>query len=110
MGFLATILRALAPVALEHGTPLLRDWWKARVAQPRTAPDTLQQLACDIEQLKGHAEQVDSNLGALNANLERLNSSLTAREERLRKWLLVLVIWNAVMTVGLLVGAFALRR
>jgi hypothetical protein len=110
MGFLATILRALAPIALEHGTPLLRDWWKARAAQPKTAPDTFQQLAGDIEQLKSHAEQVDSNLGALNANLERLNDGLTAREERLRRWLLVLAIWNVVTTLGLLLEAFAFRK
>jgi hypothetical protein len=33
------------------------------------------------------------------------------REERLRRWLLVLLIWNIVMTIGLVVLAvFALRR
>jgi len=110
MGFLASILRALAPVALEHGTPLLRDWWKARAGQPKSAPDPLQQLAGDIEQLKSHAEQVDSNLAGLNDNLERLNNGLTAREEKLRRWLLVLAIWNVATTLGLVIEAFAFRH
>lgn len=107
MGFLATILRALGPLALEHGTPMLRNWWKGRGAQPKADP--LQQLAGDVEQLKTHAEQVDSSLDGLNANLERLNSGLTAREEKLRKWLLLIFVWNIVLTAGLL-AIFFLHR
>src|SRR6516162_5043824 len=77
MGFLTSILRALAPLALEHGTPMLRDWWKARTGQPRIEP--LQQLTSDIAQLKAHAEQVDLILEGLNTNLEKLNHGFTAR-------------------------------
>ncbi|HEY6348609.1 MAG TPA: hypothetical protein VI636_04285 [Candidatus Angelobacter sp.] len=109
MGFLASILRALAPLALEHGTPALRNWWKGRSGQPKADP--LQQMTSDVEQLKVHAEQVDSNLESLNTNLEKLNRGLTAREERMRRWLLVLVVWNVAMTAGLvLLAVFPVRR
>jgi hypothetical protein len=110
MAFFASVLRALAPLALEHGTPVLRNWWNSRRGQ-QPKMDPIQQLAGDVDQLKTHAEQVDLNLDALNANLEKLNSGLTAREEKMRKWLLVLLIWNIVMTVGLvLLAVLFLRR
>lgn len=109
MAFFASILRALAPLALEHGTPMLRNWWKGRGGQPKTDP--VQQLASDVEQLKAHAEQVETNLGQLQSNLEDLNRGLTAREEKMRKWLLVLLAWNIAMTAGLLlVAVFILRH
>ena len=99
MAFLGSILRALAPLALEHGTPMLREWWKARGGQSRIDP--IQQVAGDVEQLKAHAEQVDATLNAVNVNLEKLNRGLTAREERQRKWLLALCVWNVALSVGL---------
>lgn len=109
MAFLGSILRALAPLALEHGTPMLRDWWKARAGQTRIDPS--QQMAADVDQLKAHAGQVDATLDALNTNLEKLNSGLTAREERQRKWLLALCFWNIALTVTVVVlAAFAIRH
>jgi len=90
---------------------MLRDWWKGRVAQPRSKTDQFQQLTADIEQLKAHAEQVDSNFDVLSAGLDTLNNGLTAREEKLRKWVLTLLLWNAAITLGLLaLAALALRR
>lgn len=109
MGFLGSILRALAPLALEHGTPALRSWWKGRSGQPKADP--MQQLTSDVEQLKAHAEQVDSSLDALSTNLENLNNGLSAREEKLRKWLLAMLVWNIAITVALVVlVVFVLRR
>ncbi|HLK52371.1 MAG TPA: hypothetical protein VKU42_02880 [Candidatus Angelobacter sp.] len=108
MAFFGSILRALAPLALEHGTPVLRNWWKAR---GQAKADPLQQLAGEMDQLKAHAEQVDSNLENLNTNLEKLNRGLTAREERMRRWLLVLIVWNVAMTAGLvLLAVFPVHR
>lgn len=101
MGFLASILRALGPLALEHGTPMLRDWWKGRTQQ-KAKTDPFQQLAIELDQLRVHAEQVDSALSTLSGNLEKLNDGLTAREEKMRKALLTLFIWNTVLTLGLL--------
>jgi len=107
MGWLSSILRALAPIAVEHGGQVLRDSLKARTAQNQaqpSAPDVVQQLASDVEQLKAYALQ-------LKSDLEILNAAIAAREERLRRWLLALVVWNIVMTVGLVVLAvLALRR
>ena len=107
MGWLSSILRALAPIAVEHGGQVLRDSLKARTAQNQaqpSAPDVVQQLASDVEQLKAYALQ-------LKSDLEILNAAIAAREERLRRWLLALVVWNIVMTVGLLVLAvLALRH
>jgi hypothetical protein len=105
MGWLTSILRMLAPIAVEHGGQVLRDSLKARQGQQQTAaPDVLQQLTLDVEQLKSYSLQ-------LKSDLDLLNNATAAREERLRKWLLALLIWNAVMTVGLIVLAVvALRR
>jgi hypothetical protein len=100
----------LAPIAVEHGGQVLRDSLKARAAQAKgqpdapAGPDQLQLLAADVDQLKGYALQ-------LKSDLETLNNVAAEREERLRRWLLALLIWNIVMTLGLLVLAvFALRR
>jgi peptidoglycan hydrolase CwlO-like protein len=61
-------------------------------------------LAADVDQLKAYSLE-------LKAEIETLNNAVAAREERLRKWLLALLVWNAVMTVGLIVLAVvALRR
>jgi len=103
MGWLSSILRALAPIAVEHGGQVLRDSLKARAGQnpgPTQPVDTdaIQQLASDVDQLKTYALQLKSDRDILNA-------AVAAREDRLRRWLLALVIWNVVMTVGLVVIA-----
>jgi hypothetical protein len=110
MAWLSSILRMLAPIAVEHGGNVLRDSLRSRAsqakAQPEAAPgpDPLQLLAADVDQLKGYVLQ-------LKSDLETLNNVAAEREERLRKWLLALLVWNIVMTVGLVVLAvFALRR
>ena len=110
MGWLSSILRMLAPIAVEHGGQVLRDSFRARAAQGQaqagaaSGPDPLQLLAADVDQLKGYALQ-------LKSDLETLNNVAAEREERLRKWLLALLVWNIVMTLGLVVLAvFALRR
>lgn len=108
MSFLGWIGRALGPIVLEHSLPLLRDWWKGRANQSRT--DQLQQLAGDVEQLRDHAEQVDANLITLNSNVEALNNGLTAREEKLRKWMLMLLIWNVAISLGLVMIAVLVFR
>ena len=70
----------------------------------RPGPDPLQLLAADVDQLKGYALQ-------LKSDLDLLNNAIAAREEKLRRWLLALLVWNIVMTLGLVVLAvFALRR
>ena len=102
MGWLTSILRMLAPIALEHGGQVLRHSLKSRTAQGQAqviapaGPDPLQLLASDVEQLKGYVLE-------LKSDLETLNNVAAAREERLRKWLLALLVWNIAMTVGLVV-------
>jgi hypothetical protein len=110
MGWLSSILRMLAPIAVEHGGQVLRDTLKSRAAQGQAqaegaaGPDPLLLLAADVDQLKRYALQ-------LKSELETLNNTAAEREERLRKWLLGLLVWNAVLTVGLvLLAVFALRR
>jgi hypothetical protein len=104
MGLLSWIGRTLAPIALEHGAPLVREWWKARLGQNKAVTDQLQQLADAVEQLQQHAARVD-------ADLDALNTAFTANENRLRKWVLTLLIWNACITVLLVVlASFALRH
>lgn len=97
MGWLAFLLQALAPIAVEHGGKALRDSMKSRAAQPKApaAPDPILQLADDVDQLKGYAAQ-------LKSDLDVLNQTVAAREEKLRKWLLALLLWNLAMTIGLI--------
>jgi len=88
MGWLSSILRALAPIAVEHGGQVLRDSLKARAGQSpgqtqAAAPDAIQQLASDVDQLKTYALQLKSDLDILNAAVaareDRLGVSISAR-------------------------------
>jgi hypothetical protein len=109
MGWLSSILRMLAPIAVEHGGNVLRDSLKARAAQGQAqasasaGPDPLQLLAADVDQIKGYVLQ-------LKSDLETLNNVAAGREERLRRWLLALLAWNIVMTIGLVVLAVVAWR
>jgi hypothetical protein len=105
MGWLSFILQALAPIAVEHGGKALRDSMKSRAAQPKAlpAPDPLQLLSADVDQLKGYAAQ-------LKSDLDVLNQAVAAREEKLRKWLLALLLWNIAMTAGLIALAVFYRH
>ena len=108
MGWLSSILRMLAPIAVEHGGQVLRESLKSRAqaqaqASASPGPDPLQLLAADVDQLKGFTLQ-------LKSDLEMLNNVAAEREERLRRWLVVLLAWNIVMTVGLVVLAVAAAR
>jgi hypothetical protein len=110
MGWLGSILRMLAPIAVEHGGNVLRDSLRSRAAQGQAStvapsgPDPVQLLAADVDQIKGYVLQ-------LKSDLETLNNVAAGREERLRRWLLALLVWNILMTIGLVVLAvFALRR
>jgi hypothetical protein len=58
----------------------------------------VQLLAAEVDQLKGYVLQ-------LKSDLETLNNVAAGREERLRRWLLALLVWNIVMTIGLVVIA-----
>lgn len=101
MGLLS-ILRALVPIALEHGGQVLRDSLRARAAQGQAGPD-FNQIAADVDQLKAYALE-------LKSEIETLNRAVAAREERLRKWLVALLIWNAAMTIAVVVLAVVVLR
>ena len=99
----------LAPIAVEHGGQVLRDSLKARAAQGKAqpeavpGPDPLQLLAADVDQIKGYVVQ-------LKSDFETLNNVAAEREERLRRWLLALLVWNVIMTIGLIVIAMVALR
>ena len=109
MGWLGSILRMLAPIAVEHGGNVLRDSLRSRAAQGQgqqgasSGPDPVQLLAADVDQLKGYVLQ-------LKSDLEVLSNVAAGREERLRRWLLALVVWNILMTLGLVVLAVVVLR
>jgi hypothetical protein len=109
MGWLGSILRMLAPIAVEHGGNVLRDSLKARAAQGQAqasasaGPDPVQLLAADVDQIKGYVVQ-------LKSDLETINNVAAEREERLRRWLLALLVWNILMTIGLVVLAVVASR
>jgi len=96
----------LAPIAVEHGGQVLRESLKSRASQSQTqtAADSIQQLASDLDQAKAY-------VALLRSDVDALNTAVAAREERLRKWLLALVVWNVVLTLGLVLAlVFALRH
>jgi hypothetical protein len=109
MGWLGSILRMLAPIAVEHGGNVLRDSLRSRAAQGQAStevsagPDPVQLLAADVDQIKGYVLQ-------LKSDLETLNNVAAGREERLRRWLLALLVWNILMTIGLVVLAMVALR
>lgn len=108
MGWITSILRMLAPIAVEHGGQVLREQLRSRAAaqaQPEapSGPDPLQLLAEDVDQLKSYSLQ-------LKSELVTLNQGIAEREDQLRKWLLALLIWNAVLTIGLVVLAILAPR
>ncbi|MCU1221405.1 MAG: hypothetical protein JWN42_2602 [Candidatus Angelobacter sp.] len=110
MGWLSSFLRVLAPIAVEHGGQVLRDSLKSRAVQGQaqqqgtsSGPDPLQLLAADVDQVKGYVLQ-------LKSDLEMLNNVAAGREERLRRWLLGLLVWNILMTLGLVVLALIALR
>ncbi len=107
MGWITSILRMLAPIAVEHGGQVLREQLRSRSAQAQpeapAGPDPLQLLAEDVDQLKSYSLQ-------LKSELVTLNQGIAEREDQLRKWLLALLIWNAVLTIGLVLTIFAFRR
>ena len=107
MGWITSILRMLAPIAVEHGGQVLREQLRSRAAQAQpeapTGPDPLQLLAEEVDQLKSYSLQ-------LKSELVTLNQGIAEREDQLRKWLLALLIWNAVLTIGLVVLAILALR
>ncbi len=103
MGWLTSILRALAPIAVEHGGQVLRDSLKARASQGQPAGPDLNQLAADVEQLKSYALE-------LKSEIETLNQTVAAREEWLRKWVVRLLIWNLLLMAALVVIAILALR
>jgi hypothetical protein len=83
-------------------------WLSSRTAQSQApagtpGPDPLQLLASDVDQLKAHSLQ-------LKADLEILNQGIAAREDRLRKWLLALLVWNVILTIGLVLAILVVRH
>jgi hypothetical protein len=98
----------LAPIAVEHGGNVLRDTLKSRAqaqtqASASAGPDPVQLLAADVDQIKGYVVQ-------LKSDFETLNNVAAEREERLRRWLLALLVWNILMTIGLVVLAVVALR
>jgi hypothetical protein len=97
---------------IAHAGANRRGAWRtglARHAQTQTqasapsGPDPLQLLAADVDQIKGYVVQ-------LKSDLETLNNVAAGREERLRRWLLALLVWNILMTIGLIVLAVVALR
>jgi hypothetical protein len=106
-GFLSTLLRMLAPIAVEHGGQVLRDRLKTGSAGNRTPQlievDRVQQVADQVELLRGATAE-------LKAELDLIASDLEQRASRQRGWIIALVVWNVTLTIALLVAVILLRR
>jgi hypothetical protein len=97
----------LAPIAVEHGGQVLRDRIKSGAAA-RRAPqlvevDRIQQVADDVELLRGATAE-------LKAELDLIARGLEVRADRQRAWIMALVAWNVVLTIALIVAVILLRR
>ena len=86
--------------ATHSGLAPLKD--RGKRVRP-SGPDPVQLLAADVDQIKGYVLQ-------LKSDLETLNNVAAGREERLRRWLLALLIWNILLTIGLAVFAVVALR
>jgi hypothetical protein len=106
-GFLATILRMLAPIAVEHGGQVLRDRFRAGSAASKTPQlidvDRIQQVADDVALLRGATAE-------LKAEMDLITDHLASRTDRQRVWIIALVAWNAALTIALVVTVILLRR
>lgn len=106
-GFLSTILRMLAPIAVEHGGQVLRERYKART-QTRLEPeaievDRVQQVADDVSLLRGAVAE-------LKSEMDLMVDDLTCRIDRQRVWIIALVASNAAIAIALVVAVIVLRR
>ena len=106
-GLLSSLLRMLAPIAVEHGGQMLRDRIKSGAAARKTPllieVDRIQQVADDVELLRGATAE-------LKAELDLIAGDLTFRASQQRVWIIVLVAWNAILTIALVVAVILLRR
>ena len=106
-GLLSFVLRALAPIAVEHGGQVLRDRVRARIASGKTPPqlevDRLQQVAEDVQILR-------EALGEIKAEMDDVTAELAGRANLQRTWIIVMLAWNVVVTAGLIVAVVVLRR
>jgi hypothetical protein len=106
-GFLSTILRMLAPIAVEHGGQVLRDRYKSRLQAGREPEaievDRVQQVADDVSLLRGAVAE-------LKSEMDLMVDDMAIRANRQRAWIIALVAWNAVITIALLVTVIILRR
>jgi len=106
-GFLSTLLRMLAPIAVEHGGQVLRDRLKAGSGANKTPQlidvDRIQQVADHVEILRGATAE-------LKAEMELIASDLEERARRQRAWIIALVAWNVSLTIALITAIIVLRR
>lgn len=105
-GFLSALLRFLAPIAVEHGGKVLHEQIKSR--STRKTPqlvevDRIQQVAANVELLRGATAEI-------KADLDRITGDLEFRANRQRAWIIVLVGWNVALTIALVVTVVLLRR
>ena len=102
-------MRALSSCRAAAGARLIvyRNRIKSNAAARKTPQlvevDRIQQVADDVELLRGATAEI-------KAELDRIAGDLEFRANRQRAWIIVLVGWNVALTIALVVAVILLRR
>ena len=111
-GLLADIAKALAPHAAPHVAKGIVDAAKERIGPlnaGKRAEETSAELGRQVSALQDRLSAAEDRAAAAEARTLAAESELSTQQEQFRKWLIVLLSWNAVVTI-LLIVLFFLRK
>jgi len=111
-GLLADIARVLAPHAAPHVAKGIVNVAKDRIGPSnasKRAEETSAELGRQISTLQERLSAAEDRAAAAEARTIAGEAELAAQQEQFRKWLIVLLSWNVVMTIVVIV-LFFLRK
>ena len=111
-GLLADIAKALAPHAAPHVAKGIMDAAKDRIGPSnatKLAEETSAELGRQISALQDRLSAAEDRAAAAEARTLATEAELAAQQEQFRKWIIMLLSWNAVVTI-LLIVLFFLRK
>ncbi|PYP85813.1 MAG: hypothetical protein DMG65_19945 [Candidatus Angelobacter sp. Gp1-AA117] len=111
-GLLADIAKALAPHAAPHVAKGVVSIAKDRMGNSggsRRAEETATELGRQVVALQDRLSAVEDRAAAAEARTLAAEAELAAQHEQFKKWLIVLLGWNALLTI-LLIALFFFRK
>ena len=111
-GLLADIARVLAPHAAPHVAKGIVNVAKDRIgpsSASKRAEETAGELGRQISALQDRLSAAEDRAAAAESRTLAAEAELVAQQEQFRKWLIVLLSWNALLTI-LLIVLFFVRK